>query len=85
MYECKIYKTVYYYTVDVPACNISREGEVRLVNGTSPYEGRVEICRGGQWGTLCMRYSRWDYREAQVVCRQLGFSSAGMLINFACP
>ena len=48
---------------------------MRLVDGLSSYEGRVEVCSGGQWGTICN--SNWDYREARVVCRQLGFSSVG--------
>ena len=61
-------------------CDISEEGQVRLLNGTSPYEGRVEICYGGLWGSLCGRYSTWNNQEARVVCRQLGFHTSGMYI-----
>uniref|UniRef100_A0A1X7TYN8 SRCR domain-containing protein n=1 Tax=Amphimedon queenslandica TaxID=400682 RepID=A0A1X7TYN8_AMPQE len=48
-------------------------GHVRLTSGQSQYVGLVEICYGGIWKSICPR--GWDTREAQVVCRQLGFTS----------
>ena len=63
------------------------EGRVRLLEedndhsiefyeeGLGPVRGRVEVCVGGRYGTVCDDY--WDYEDASVVCYQLGFSRYG--------
>ena len=37
------------------------------------YTGRVELCLGNKWGTICRR--GWDDMDATVACKQLGFNS----------
>ncbi|XP_061176813.1 deleted in malignant brain tumors 1 protein-like [Saccostrea echinata] len=51
--------------------SVSKDG-VRLVNGESWMEGRVEIYEGGHWGTICDQ--NWNTRDASVVCKTIGFS-----------
>ena len=46
-------------------------GDVRLIGGTTEYEGRVEVCLAGQWGTVCADFL-WSDEAAQVICRQNG-------------
>lgn len=45
------------------------------MGGNSLLEGRVEVCYNNQWGTVCD--AAWDIQDASVVCKQLGFSTAG--------
>ena len=52
------------------------DGNLRLVGDLSPQNlsssGRLEIYLQGEWGTVCT--DRFGKEEADVACRQLGFT-----------
>jgi len=47
---------------------------VRLMDGPSRREGRLELIRDGEYSTVCDNGdSRFENAEAQVACHMLGF------------
>ena len=60
-------------TVGAPCSSL---GGIRLVGGVDLFQGRVEVCTNASvFSTVCS--IGWDNRDAQVVCRQLGFKIDG--------
>ena len=58
-------------------------GAIRLSGERDQYEGRVEVCINGLWGTVSR--SGWDSNDATVACRQLGLLQPHMLTsNYIC-
>ena len=54
------------------------EDTVRLVNGSTEQEGRIEVCVNGVWGSICDQ--GWDTDDGDVVCQQLGYTRQGPII-----
>ncbi|XP_052689239.1 deleted in malignant brain tumors 1 protein-like isoform X3 [Crassostrea angulata] len=52
---------------DEQSCDI----QVNLVNGETPYSGRVEIVRNGMRGTICD--DGWTDASAKIICKLMGF------------
>ena len=50
---------------------------VRLVNGTTYNEGRIEIYHANEWGSICD--NNFDKGDGQVVCRMLGLDTTYVL------
>ena len=63
---------IYLFTV---ATNCT-DGNVRLAGGLEHTEGRVEVCVQGKWRGVCG--TNWNYQDAFVVCRQLGYPATGL-------
>ena len=53
-------------------------GAIRLRGGSNGAQGRVEVCNNNVWGTVCDDF--WGTVDAQVACRQLGFSTTGKIL-----
>lgn len=53
-------------------------GDVAVVVGTNGlHEGRVQVCSGGSWGTVCD--DSWSLNDAIVTCRQMGYITTGKI------
>lgn len=68
---------LFIHTAQVLAC---ANGALRLQGGDE-FSGRVEMCVGGQWGSMCSGID-WTDVTAQVVCRNLGFQDVSRM--FVC-
>ncbi|XP_078420745.1 scavenger receptor cysteine-rich type 1 protein M130-like [Cetorhinus maximus] len=71
-------RNVFYQNWYHPHCNIiinpGEPWQVRLANGESVCDGRLEVSYGGFWGRV--HDNEWNFNDADVVCRQLNCGSA---------
>ena len=57
---------------------------MRLIEGETEWEGRLEVCLGRRWGTVSN--DGWSMTDAQVVCRDLGYVlSNGKALLYVIP
>ena len=55
-------------------------GDIRLADGSTSSEGRVEICINGIYGTVCD--DSWNNNDAEVVCRQTGYFGGKLIYMY---
>nr|XP_003703916.1 PREDICTED: uncharacterized protein LOC100876764 [Megachile rotundata] len=46
---------------------------IRLVDGPTPYEGRLQLFHRGEWRSVCTNSRNWTRADLETACRQLGF------------
>ena len=61
---------------DVTETETHTDGDLRLVDGKTENEGRLEIYHDGKWGTIVDDY--WTDVESDVACRQLGYDAGSV-------
>ncbi|XP_044535208.1 scavenger receptor cysteine-rich type 1 protein M130 [Gracilinanus agilis] len=64
-----LFLSAYFITSSVGDSNM----ELRLTNGSSSCDGRVEVKFQGRWGLVCN--DGWSRNEMSVICKQLGCPS----------
>lgn len=56
-------------------CQPANLGDLRIRGGPRASAGRIEVYANHAWGTVCTDF--WYQKDAEVACRQLGFSDSG--------
>ncbi|XP_063406062.1 deleted in malignant brain tumors 1 protein-like [Mytilus trossulus] len=58
-------------------CSTENEGNLRITDGVTENQGRLETYYKGEWGTVCD--NQFQNVDAEVACRQLGYCSGQMI------
>ena len=74
MHNERIFYQFYYFFLHLVPCQPKQlnklvRGALRLVDGTSPCNGRLEIYNNERWGTICNE--RINVMAVTVACREL--------------
>ena len=66
--NCSSVAGIYCYSLPAkPECS---SGDVRLVSGSGPHEGRLEVCYNENWSSVCSISAD----EAGMICERLGYT-----------
>ncbi|XP_073667835.1 CD5 antigen-like [Paramisgurnus dabryanus] len=57
--------------------------DIKLVGGTSPCDGRLQVLYDDHWGSVC--HTGWGLDEAAVVCKELGCGATGEPVSYVGP
>lgn len=72
-----------YFTYSLVDNSVCTNGQLRLSGGNTQLEGRLEVCFGGRWGTVCA--DGFDVAATAVACGQLGFARNSKSISPVIP
>ena len=59
-----------FFTFNITGSAACDNGDVRLINGQTDNEGRVEYCYSGAWSPVC----QLDSTTASLMCKKLGYT-----------
>ena len=76
MYDCCCFCVCDYFFIPKGTVSRCADDEIRLFSVENPRDGRVQVCIDGSWVQVCI--DGWMEGEAQVACRQLGYSARGV-------
>lgn len=57
--------------------------DMKLVDGTSPCNGRLQVLHKGQWGSVCN--TGWGQEDATVLCHELDCGEADQTMFYVGP
>lgn len=57
--------------------------DVKLVDGTSPCDGRLQVLYNGHWGAVCN--TGWGLEDAMVLCQELDCGEAEQTMSHVGP
>ena len=53
-----------------------KTGDIRLLDGEEVWEGRLEVCHNGRWGTVGVRENeQWSHFNNDTICGYFGYET----------